>query len=509
MSSVPANLTPVQIAVIDAIVSLFESNAPARYDAIARSATDAGGLSYGKHQAALVGGSLFRLISQYCSAPGATHADALRPYLPRMEAADRSLDQDDALVAILKAAATDPVMQDVQDDYFYAHYMTPALEEAAKLGFQTALGCAILYDSFVQGSWSTGANIKGKTIAVAGAPTAENEKAWLTAYLQTRRAWLVSRGADLARSVYRIDALNGLLTAGLWELQMPLPIPLTGFTFNLTAWDLNARLFPDPVFRVDPETFGLVKARHAYLPEGRDRHVQSLLATLGLLDEKTGVDGRFGTGSANVFKAFQLSCNMPQTGVVDTEGYLMLCDAVRRVHPGGVPKDAGGSAVTDLRPLPEPATSARARQYSAAAGVSATAAGATVVGSNYFAPRDVASDPTTAVANAGAAAAGSGTPQTTPASAPPTNAPLTVPPTGTATGTGTGTGTGAAPAAQPQATPQTTPQAQVTKPATTGATVAQPPPDWEDTARDLLPWVAVGLLIATLAFLILSRRKAY
>ena len=470
MSSVPVNLTPVQIAVIDAIVSLFESNSPARYDAVARSASDAGGLSYGKHQAALVGGSLFRMISAYCNAPGALQAGALKPYLPRMEAADRTLDKDDALVAILKTAAADPVMQDVQDTYFLDHYMTPALTEAAKLGFQTALGCAIVYDSFIQGSWSTGANIKGKTIAVAGEPTAENEKTWVAAYLQTRRAWLASRGADLARSVYRIDALNGLVSSGQWDLEMPLAVQMTGYSFSLTAWDLNAHLFPDPVFRVDPERFGVVKARHAIMPEGRDRHVQQLLSILGLLDAKTGVDGRFGSGAANVFKAFQLSCNTPQTGVVDPEGYLLLCDAVRRVQATAPAKGTAATEVADLRPLPEPAGSGRSRQYSIAAGASATAAGATVVGSNYFAPKDVAGDATTVAA-------------------PPATVAAPTPPT----------------ASQP-----TSPAPGATPAPVTASTVAAPAaPDWDDTARDLLPWVAVGLLIATLVLITLARRRAY
>ena len=92
VSDAAANLTPLNIATIDAIVSLFETNSPARYGAVARSATDAGGLSYGKHQAALVGGHLFQLISQYCSAPGAVQANDLKPYLDRMQASDRSLD---------------------------------------------------------------------------------------------------------------------------------------------------------------------------------------------------------------------------------------------------------------------------------------------------------------------------------------------------------------------------------------------------------------------------------
>jgi hypothetical protein len=189
------------------------------------------------------------------------------------------------------------------------------------------------------------------------------------------------------------------------------------------------------------------------------------------------VDGRFGTGSANVFKAFQLSCNTPQTGIVDSEGYLLLCDAVRRVEAATPAKGTAGTEVADLRPLPEPVTSTRSRQYSMAAGASATAAGATVVGSNYFAPKAVTGD-------ASPPPAVPATPAAAPASTPAVSTAVTP---------------GSAP-----------PPAAVTAPTVTATAVAAPsPPDWDDTARDLLPWVAVGLLIATLVFIILARRRAY
>jgi hypothetical protein len=64
-------LTAVQIATIDAIVSVFESEGPGDYSAIARNPQDPGGLSYGKHQAALTKGTLHDLIERYCNHPDA------------------------------------------------------------------------------------------------------------------------------------------------------------------------------------------------------------------------------------------------------------------------------------------------------------------------------------------------------------------------------------------------------------------------------------------------------
>jgi len=500
VSDDPIHFSDIQLATIDAIVSLFESNSPARYDAVAHSAGDAGGLSYGKHQAALVGGQLYALIKMYCDAPGAKYADNFRTYLPALQAGDRALDNDTTLYALLKKAATDPVMQDVQDRYFRDNYMRPALQEVQACGFMNALSCAVVYDSFIQGSWSHGANIKGRTIAKVGAPSAANERDWISAYLATRRAWLVSRGADLARSVYRIDALTALVTAGTWDLALPLPVAMTNYVFTLSAWDLNAHLFADPIFRVDPDHFGVVKARLAVAPEGRDRHVQSLMATLGLIDPVKGVDGRFGVTSANAFKAFQLSCGVAQTGIVDQDAYLLLCDAYRRrVDP---PKAASVDALRELPPAQHPDVD---RPLAAASTVTGAGAVVALAGATALPTSGASTPPEPQAAPAApsqAPAAGAGA-----SSAPATSSP---PPA-----------TAQTPAKSPEAmTARESPKTQA--PATT-ATPAKPAPaqttatsagatlspEWLSLGREFLPWVAIVLIALTAMLILTGRRRAY
>jgi len=337
MSDEALRLSGVEIGTIDAIVSLFETNSPGKYDAIARSAQDRGGLSYGKHQAALVSGSLHRLISQYCSASGAACADRLRPYLQQMQAEDRALDQNDALVALLREAAADPVMQKAQDDYFTQQYMLPALREAGACGFVTPLGCAVVYDSFIHGSWGP---MKDRTVDVAGPPSTQNEKQWIAAYLQTRRAWLAGHSNELLpRTVYRMDCFLDLVSKDEWSLNLPLTLRLNNFSFTLTAWDLGAHLFDDPTFRCDASSIGVVKARRAVVAEGRDRHVQELLAGLGLIDAARGVDGKFGSGSAAAARSFQLSTGLSGTGEVDAPTYVHLANAVQRRRGGASQSD--------------------------------------------------------------------------------------------------------------------------------------------------------------------------
>src|SRR5262247_334022 len=137
-------LTPVQSGRIDASVSVFESEGRGDYSAIARNPKDPGGLSYGKHQAALTKGTLHDLIERYCNHPEADYATALRPYLPQMKAGDRTLDRDQKLYDILKSASRDVTMQEVQDDFFSQRFMAPALDKFKELGFKSALSAAVI-----------------------------------------------------------------------------------------------------------------------------------------------------------------------------------------------------------------------------------------------------------------------------------------------------------------------------------------------------------------------------
>lgn len=484
MSEETTRLSPLELLTIDAIVSLFETNSPAMYNAIARVETDLGGLSYGKHQASLMSGSLHALISTYCQANGATHADRLRSYLPQMEAKDRALDRNDTLVGILREAANDPVMQRTQDEYFNHHYMGPALREAAACGFVTPLGHAVVYDSKIHGSWDV---IKARTIQTAGEPNAENEKQWVLAYLNTRRAWLAGHSnALLPRTVYRMDCFLDLVRQEAWSLALPLNLQLNGFRFTMTAWDFSASWFDDPIFRVDPAGLGVVKARRAVIAEGRDRHVQQLLADLGLLDPVRGVDGKFGSGSANAVRNFQLSCGLAGNGEVDASTYVQLANSVQRRN---------GQSTEEFVPLPERERSAAGTALGGAGTITTIGAGGALAGSQILGEgeQQTPAESEQPASTGGEALAGGETEAPTQSEA--------------QTPAETQAPTQAQPA--PSAEAQAPPAVQTPASTQTHAEVRQPDPTPAPEMRDILPWVGIGLLLIALIFFSQARRRSY
>jgi len=60
------------------------------------------------------------------------------------------------------ATADDLVMREVQNRFFDEAYWRPALKAANTHGIATALGVAVVYDSFVHGSWRTLRNATGE-----------------------------------------------------------------------------------------------------------------------------------------------------------------------------------------------------------------------------------------------------------------------------------------------------------------------------------------------------------
>lgn len=212
--------SPVTIAAIRAIVNVFESGTVrGQYDQVTLIPGDTGGLTYGRSQTTRASGNLYTLVQMYCSTSGARYTEQLRPYLDRLKRCDPSLDRDAALKQVLRQAGQqDPTMRSVQDSFFDRVYLKPALKIAASLGITTALGTAVVYDSIVHGSFQ---RIADRTSGVVGSVNKAGEKTWVTTYLKQRYRWLQSCKDPLPATVYRIDALLGLVEARNWDLVLP------------------------------------------------------------------------------------------------------------------------------------------------------------------------------------------------------------------------------------------------------------------------------------------------
>jgi chitosanase len=216
-------MTELQKKTAQAIVNIFETGeARGNYGRVTLLPQDPGHLTYGRSQVTLTSGNLHRLIETYCAREDAMFASALRAYLPRLQRQDVALDADRDLHDLLRGAGADPVMQEVQDEFFDAEYWKRALTYSQRLAVTSALGQAIIYDSLIHGSWLL---VQNQTLHEQGSPTVLGERPWLKQYVTNRRAWLATHPNELLRrTVYRMDVFLELIAKGKWELPLPLVI---------------------------------------------------------------------------------------------------------------------------------------------------------------------------------------------------------------------------------------------------------------------------------------------
>lgn len=299
-------LTATQVRTAQAIVNIFETSQPlGNYGQVTVIAGDTGHLTYGRSQTTLGSGNLHLLLQRYVDNPGARFGPRLAPWLPKLAALDTTLDADMRLHNLLRASADDRVMRDTQDSFFDDGYWQPALRSAQRGGIVTPLGTAVVYDSFVHGSW---ARIAAR---VPGTPATRGEKAWIADYVAARRQWLATNPrADLRGCVYRMDAFERLIGLGQWGLELPLVVKGAEISeFTLAGMPPGCYDGPAPGSRAIGIQAG------AALPRGLDVR----LLQLGLSDQGADIraDGVFGQASANHVKAFQQAQGLPATGIAD------------------------------------------------------------------------------------------------------------------------------------------------------------------------------------------------
>ena len=307
-SSAPgAVLTATQASVAKAVVNLFETGeVRGQYGNVTVIAGDTGHLTFGRSQTTLGSGNLALLLKQYCANQGARFAARLEPFLARFSAIDHTLDGERRLHNVLRASADDPVMRDTQDAFFDQNYWQPAVRAATRLGLRSPLAVTVVYDSFVHGSWPA---MRDRTSRSAGAPDAIGERAWISAYVATRRDWLEHQArSDLRSTVYRMDAFRRLIEQDFWSLDLPLVVrgqeisPLT-----LAAMPPGCYDGPQPGSRVLTLSTPLA------------RGLDVRLMQLGLSDRGVEImaDGVFGRTTFSRVKEWQMANGRPANGIVD------------------------------------------------------------------------------------------------------------------------------------------------------------------------------------------------
>jgi chitosanase len=299
-------LPATQAQAARAIVNIFETGSVrGDYSAVTRLPGDTGRLTFGRAQTTLGSGNLQLLVERYCAVVGARFAARLRAWQPALAARSVTVDHDIKLHNLLRASADDPVMRDVQDAFFDEHFWLPALRAATRLGLRSPLAVAVVYDSWVHGSW---APLRDRANAAGALPNV-GEHEWVQRYVRMRREWLATHPNPLLRTtVYRMDAFQRLIDQDAWGL--PLPLVVRG---REVSPETLAALPPGCYDGPPPGT--RVLAVQSPLQRGLDvRLVQLALSDQGC---EIVADGIFGTSSARFIRAFQRSGELPETGAAD------------------------------------------------------------------------------------------------------------------------------------------------------------------------------------------------
>jgi chitosanase len=301
----PADITPTQANTARAIVNIFEtSTVLGEYGQVTVLKSDTGRLTYGRSQTTLGSGNLTKLLNLYCANQGARFGAKLTSLLPAFAAKEMSLDTDIRVHNLLRACADDPVMRETQDVFFNEAYWTPAVAEAKKLGLQSPLAIAVVYDSHIHGSWEL---LRDRTLAGIDAPS--TERAWVQTYVERRRDWLANHeNPALNPTVYRMDAFLRLIDENKWGL--PLPLVVRGA--EISAESL-AGVPPSSYEGPQPGT------RTISVSQPLARGLDVRLVQLGLSDRGVSIvaDGIFGTTSSARLREYQIANALPASGVAD------------------------------------------------------------------------------------------------------------------------------------------------------------------------------------------------
>lgn len=310
-------ITASQAATIKAIVNIFEtSQVLGEYGQVTVIQGDTGHLTFGRSQTTLGSGNLHKLLRQYCDNPGARFGRRLTSVLPRTDAKDVTLDTDVRVHNVLRASADDPVMRDVQDQFFEKVYFSPAMKTAEQHGIQTPLGRAVVYDSIVHGSWP---RIRDR---VEGTPATRGERPWIADYVEARRTWLATHPrADLRATVYRMDAMQRLIELDAWGLDLPLVVRGAEIS-TLTLAGQPPGVYQGP----QPGTRELAFLTSQNLTRGLD--VRLLQLALSERGANIRADGVFGRASSTHVADHQRAIGAAVTGVADRALVLSLASEV-------------------------------------------------------------------------------------------------------------------------------------------------------------------------------------
>lgn len=321
----PPALNKYQIATGEIITEIFETGgfggSAKSYGRVTVMAGDSGHLTYGKHQATLMSGSLYSILLKYIEYKG-MFAQFFANHLSRFAKRDLTLDTDKEVHKWLRYAGADMAMQQAQDFVFNEYYRRPALNWFDKMGMTHPLSYAVVYDSIIHGSWTdpNWGGVKMMTDVAVGKIEMIGEQKWIVGYLKTRRNWLANhRNKLLHKTVYRMDELLKIANTDNWALALPMTVrglyialhhTSTEFQFNDPRYQSNL-----PVYNYSAQApTGNIFLKHPYMSGPEVFVLEKALSQLGFLEDEY-VDTIFNEKDMAALRQFQYRSGLSVDGI--------------------------------------------------------------------------------------------------------------------------------------------------------------------------------------------------
>jgi chitosanase len=159
-------------------------------------------------------GNLKKMLRSYCLKNG-KYSEQFTPYIPSIGI--KSLVENSKFISLLKESASDPLMQQTQEEAYDEMYINPAYAFCAKNNFTEELSKLVVCDSYLQSGsiLSLLRNMFSERPPINGG----DEKIWIESYCKARRNWLANHSRTiLNKTVYRVDFMLDRIKKGDWSL---------------------------------------------------------------------------------------------------------------------------------------------------------------------------------------------------------------------------------------------------------------------------------------------------
>lgn len=233
-------------AVIQAVLSTFETGKPEGDYGAVNVLHDGAGISYGLHQATDGSDTLDLIVMRYIDKSGEL-ADVILPYFSMLDADETTTADPDDLSAwvnelmnlLRRAGHEDPLMQQAQDEIFDEEYWDPCIRLCTSMQLVLPLSWLIVYDTCIH----SGPVGVGRIRRMRGFPEVPpsrggDERGWTAAYARTRYNWLSNythndpkRQERVRRTKRRVGILREMISDENWQLNTPI---LIGAPYRVT-----------------------------------------------------------------------------------------------------------------------------------------------------------------------------------------------------------------------------------------------------------------------------------